>query len=179
MLTVAPSSAPIPTNPPIEKHPPKVGKGGEIEWELEFPEAGEAEAEGEDPASADESSLHAHSLVAVLGPLAAGGGPASAVDAKHKSKCRKGFVKKHKKCVGNAPVHYGQGKVPIPTAGVYKIIIKPTGRVLAALKRGKTLHITVKVTFTPAHTTLRLVKTARVTLHLKKQHKGKHGKHKK
>jgi hypothetical protein len=102
------------------------------------------------------------------------------VDAKHKSKtCKRGFVKKQKQCVNNAPVHYGQGKVPIPTAGVYTVIIKPTGKVLAALKKGKTLLITVRVTFTPAHTTLRLVKTAGVKLHLTKQHKGGHGKHKK
>jgi hypothetical protein len=180
VLTVVAPSPPIPTKPPVEKHPPKVGKGGEVEWELEFPEPGEAEAEAEDPNGAEASSVHAHSALTVVGPLAAESATASALDAKRKSKrCKKGFVKKHNKCVNNAPVHYGQGKVAIPTAGVYKLIIKPTGKVRAALKKGKTLHITVKVTFTPAHTTLRLVKTASVKLHLRKQHRGKHAKHKK
>jgi hypothetical protein len=179
VLTVVPAN-PIPTNPPIEKHPPKVLGGGEVEWELEFPEPGEAEAEGEDPNSADESGVHARSPLTVVGPLAAETGPVSAVAAKHNSKkCQKGFVKAHKKCVSNAPVRYGQGKVPIPTAGVYELIIKPTGHVLTALKKGRTLHVTVKITFTPAHTTLRLVKTASVKLHLKNPHKGRHGKPKK
>jgi hypothetical protein len=157
----------VPINPPIEKHPPKVGPNGEIEWELEFPEPGEGEDEAEDPNGAEASSVHSPVLL-------------SAVDANHHGKkCKKGTIKKGKRCVSNVSVHYGRGKLSIPTAGAYKITIKPTGKVLAALKKGKTLHVTIRVTFTPAHTTVHLIKTASVKLHLKKAHHHRHGKHKK
>ncbi len=65
---------------------------------------------------------------------------------KHK-KCKRGYVKKGKKCVSNKPVPYGTTTLTIPTAGTYSIVIKPTSQVLKALKAGKKLLVVVSTTF--------------------------------
>jgi VCBS repeat-containing protein len=101
------------------------------------------------------------------------------VTAKHKSKkCKKGYVKKGKKCVNNAPIPYGRVKITIPSAGKYKLKLKPSAKALAALKQGKTLHVKVTLVFTPAGTTTHIlnVKVVRVHLKPKKKHHGKHHK---
>jgi hypothetical protein len=166
----------VPINPPITKRVVVHEETGEIEWEVEFPEPGELEFEGEILEAAELARVHlpgqaflVHASVAEL----AGGG----FEAKHKSsKCRKGFVKKHNKCVSRAPVKYGKGKLAITAPGIYKLHFKPSGTVLAALKKGKTLNVRLTLVFTPASTTVHLTKTASAKLHLKK--KKHHGKHK-
>ncbi len=65
---------------------------------------------------------------------------------KHK-KCKRGYVKKGKKCVSNKPVPYGTTTLTIPTAGTYSIVIKPTSKVLKALTAGKKLLVVVSTTF--------------------------------
>ncbi len=161
-----PSSA-----PPIPKTI-VVLEGGEIEDEFEFPEGGEAEYSGEVDDGAEAARFQPGSLVAQLGQ-------STAVTARHKSKkCKKGFVKKGKKCVNNAPVQYGRVKLTIPSAGKYKFKLKPSGKALAALKKGKTLNVKVTLLFTPAGTTTHILNTKFVRVHLKPKKKH-HGKHKK
>jgi hypothetical protein len=177
VLTVAP------INPPIEKHKPIVlEETGEIEWEVEFPEPGEVEFEGEVLEGAELARVHGTSLLASAIPTAAEGSQTAFATAhKHKSKskskskrCKKGFVKKHNRCVSRAPVHFGAGKLAIATPGAYKLHIKPTGTVLAALKKGKKLHVRVKLVFTPDLTAVHITETSSVTLHLKKKRHKKH-----
>jgi hypothetical protein len=72
------------------------------------------------------------------------GGLAEAAKTK---KCKHGFVKKHNKCVNNAPVLYGTSKLAVLTPGTFAIVIKPNARVLKALKAGKRLNVTVSTTF--------------------------------
>jgi hypothetical protein len=179
---------PPPTSPPITKKSPLVlEETGEIEWEVEFPEEGEVEYEGEILSGAELARVHRPGLLSLLDPVAL---PAwsqqGALAAKHKKhkkpkKCKKGFVKRHKKCVSAAPVHYAKGKLAIPKAGIYKLHIKPSAQVMRALRKGKRLNVRLRLVFTPAHTTVHILETASVKLHLKKKHKKKHrkGKHKK
>ena len=169
VLTVAP------IKPPVEKKPPVVfEETGEVEWWVEFPEAGELEwwlefLEGE----VEFARVHQASGLAVVGLAAPGEG---AFAAKHKSnKCKKGFVRKHNKCVSRAPVLIHEGKLTITTPGVYKLRFKATGRALAALKKGKTLHARLNLVFTPSLTSVHIKKSANVALHLRK-HKKHHGK---
>lgn len=165
----------VPDGPPVERHRPVVNvETGEVEWELEIPEEGELEDEGELFETAELSSLH-HAA-----PIFSAGLEEVTVQAarKHKSKkCKKGFVKKHGKCLSRAPLHFSKGKVHVPSAGVYKLRLKPSGKILAALKKGKKLRVRINVTFTPAQTTIHLTKSATVRLELKKKKKHKHKKH--
>jgi len=63
--------------------------------------------------------------------------------------------------------------VKITKAGRYRIKIKPSKKVLIALKKGKTLHVKFKLVFTPAGTTDHIHSVRYVTVHLKKKHKKK------
>lgn len=97
-------------------------------------------------------------------------------------KCKKGYVKKGKQCVSNAPIPYGKVHYVIPSAGKYKLKIKPSGKALGALKKGKTLKVKLTLEFTPTGTTTHILSTTFVNVHLKphKAHKPKKGhKHKK
>jgi hypothetical protein len=67
--------------------------------------------------------------------------------AASKKKCRRGLVTRHGRCTGGASAAFGTGALNAPIAGTYAIVIKPTKRVLAALKKGKKLNVTVSVTF--------------------------------
>jgi hypothetical protein len=62
-------------------------------------------------------------------------------------KCRRGFVKRRRKCVSNRPVTYGTTTLTIPAPGTYSIVISPTSRVLTALRAGKKLNVVVSTTF--------------------------------
>jgi hypothetical protein len=179
--TTATTSAPA-TNPPTETGAPKVNpKTGEVQAEYEFPEAGEAEAYGEVAQGASLARIHSAGylapqltlFVSSLTPDEAGflsGLTVKEATAK-KGKCAKGYVKKATKCVSNAPVTFGLVKLAIPAAGTYKIEIKPSGKVLAALKKGKTLDVRVTLVFTPAGTTTKITKVSSVRLHLKPEKK--------
>jgi hypothetical protein len=174
-----PAPAPISTPTKVPSSLPPVPKTivideetGEIEDEIEFPEGGEAEYDGEVDEGAEAARFQTGSLVSQFSQQLA-------VTAKHKSKkCKKGYVKKGKKCVNNAPIPYGRVKITIPSAGKYKLKLKPSGKALAALKKGKTLNVKVTLVFTPAGTTTHIlnVKVVRVHLKPKKKHHGKHHK---
>jgi hypothetical protein len=92
-------------------------------------------------------------------------------------KCKRGFVKKRKKCVSNAPVLYGVSSITIPTPGTYAIVIKPTPRVLKALKAGKRLNVTVSTTFQNAAGGLPVTHVQSVFAKIKKKKPKKHKKH--
>jgi hypothetical protein len=172
------TSAAPPNNPPTETGAPKVNpKTGEVQAEYQFPEAGEAEAYGEIVQGASVARVHVAGydtlqFSAFVSSLTADeeqflAGPIARQTKATKGKCAKGYLKKGKKCVSNAPVKFGLVKLAIPTPGSYKIDIKPSGKVLAALKKGKTLDVRVTVVFTPAGTTLRLTEVSSVKLHIK------------
>ncbi len=168
-----PPPPPPPPKPPVEKHHFVFAQTGEIEGEFEFPEAGEAEYEGQVVKGAELARFDGAAF-ARLG----GGALAEAAKKKRKGKskkCKKGFVKKRGKCVSNGPAQYGRIVVTIPAAGKYRLRIKPSGKALAALKKGKTLNVKVTLTFTPKGTTVHLVQATSVKVHLKrkKHHKGK------
>jgi hypothetical protein len=140
------------TNPPVKKRKPLVnGKTGEITLEYEFPEPGTADAYGEVIDNAT-------------------------VDAKHKQTktCKKRATGKRKECIDSVPMRYGRSTLAIATAGSYKLHIKPSQKVLAALKNGKTLQIRVTVIFTPSGTTSYIPETTTVSVHLKKAHQSTH-----
>jgi hypothetical protein len=90
------------------------------------------------------------------------------VAAKHErtNKCKKRHTAKDKSCVDNTPAHYRRTRLAIDVAGTYKLHIKPGGKVLAALRKGKTLTVRVVLIFTPAGTTdhIQETTTARVRL---------------
>jgi hypothetical protein len=139
-------------NPPTVKGKPVVNaKTGEITLEYDFPEPGEAEAYGE-----------------VL--------DRTAIAAKHErtETCKKKDIRKGKKCLDNNPVRYGRTKLRITTAGIYKIHIRPSGKVLAALGKGKTLTVRATVVFTPAGATDHIFKTTTVGVRLNEAHQSKH-----
>jgi hypothetical protein len=162
-----PSSA-----PPVPKTIVIDEEDGEIEGEFEFPEGGEIEYSGDVSEGAEAARFQADQLVSPIGQQLA-------TTAKHKSKkCKKGYVKKGKACVNNAPIPYGQVKLTIPAAGKYRLKLEPSGKALAALKRGKSLNVKVTLEFTPAGTATHIldVKVVRVHLKPKKKHHGKHHK---
>jgi hypothetical protein len=66
--------------------------------------------------------------------------------ARHKV-CRRGFVVRRGRCASNAPALYGAASLTSSTPGTYRLVIKPSKRVLAALRRGEHLHVTLTVTF--------------------------------
>jgi hypothetical protein len=168
-IVVPPTSPPVPTVVIVDE------EDGEIIDEFEFPESGEAELTGDVDEGAEAASFQGFQS-----PLSALGQPtAFAARKKGKSKkCKVGYVKKGKKCVNNAPVPYGLVKLTIPSAGKYRLELKPSAKVLAALKQGKTLNVKLALEFTPAGTTTHILTTKFVKVHLKPKKHKKH-KHKK
>ena len=169
--SVTTSSAPL-TSPPIEKGEPVVNaETGEITLEYEFPEDGEAQLEGQ--------VLQGASLARTRTPalLDDPGDPLAGFEAKHRSsqKCKRGYVRRGKKCLNNAPVRYGRTTPAIATAGTYTLHLEPGTKVLAALKKGKTLSVGLTLVFTPAATTDHITETTAATVHLKlkKKHHSK------
>jgi hypothetical protein len=97
--------------------------------------------------------------------------------ARHRSKkCRRGSVKKGKKCVNNAPVVYGTTTLTIPTPGTYTILINPSAKALKALKAGKTLNVVTSTTFQnrAGGAPVTHVGDVQVKLKLKKKHHRRH-----
>jgi hypothetical protein len=157
-----PPPKPPPTNPPVLEGKPLVNlKTGEIQVEYQFPEPGQAETFGEVTQGATLASVHTR-----LG---------SAGESKRTKRCPRGYVKSGKRCVNNAPVRYGQSVLTVSAPGTSKIDVKPSGKVLAALRKGRTLAIRVTLIFTPAETTDHITEVSTTTVHLKlKSHSGKH-----
>ncbi len=163
-LTTKTTIVPPLTKPPVEtKKATGNTKTGEIEGEYEFPEPGSADDTGEVSEGA--------SLASVTAGLFNRLGQPPAVAAK---KCKKGFVRKHGKCVNNKPVLFGRTHLNVTRAGRYKLRLKPSKKVLAALKKGKTLNVKTTLVFTPAGTVTHLRHVVTVKVHLKPKHKHKH-----
>jgi|HubBroStandDraft_6_1064221.scaffolds.fasta_scaffold26520_3 hypothetical protein len=170
-IVVAPTPPPASPTPVIyvpSTAPPIKGKvyvleDGEVEEEVEFLEEGEFEDEAYVEDGASLASFQQDGLAEL-------GGQELATIA---SKCKKGFVRKNGKCVSNKPVKFGHVHIKITKAGRYRIKVKPSKRVLLALKEGKTLHVKFKLVFTPAGTTDHIHSVRYVTVHLKKKHKKK------
>lgn len=99
-------------------------------------------------------------------------------EAARKSKrCRRGFVKKKGRCVSNAPVLYGTSTLVIPAAGTYSIVLRPTTRVLEALKTGKTLDVVVSTTFQNRAGGTPVTHVQGIVVRIKKPRKHGHKKH--
>jgi uncharacterized repeat protein (TIGR02543 family) len=156
-----PQPAP-PTNPPVLKGKPLVNlRTGEIQVEYQFPEPGQAETFGEVRQGATLASVRTV--------------PGSASESTRTKRCPTGSVKSGKRCVNNAPVRYGKSVMTVSAAGTDKLDVKPSGKVLAALRKGRTLTIRVTLIFIPAETTDHITAMATATAHLRpKTHSRKH-----
>lgn len=84
-------------------------------------------------------------------------------------RCQAGHVRlkvgHKKKCVSNS---FGTSTKNIPAPGSYKIKVSPNAGTRKALKRGKTLHVKVTLTFKPARGGAAVVKTGKITIKGKK-----------
>lgn len=180
---------PPPVAPPKVKLAPRLNpKTGEIEAEYEFPEAGEAQAYGEVAEGASLARARSSSLLTAAASSLGGGWQQQAqVAARHGKRhhrhakgkrCKRGDVRLGKRCVSNAPVRYGQVTIKAPAPGAYKIRIKPTGKVLAALRHGRTIAVKFVLVFTPAGTTDHIAETATVKVHLAPKKHKRHSRHK-
>ena len=159
-----PGAAPEGEGPraPIRRGRPHVNpRTGVITVTYEFFEPGSALEEGQVRAGASLARVPA----ALRNDRALG---YRAARARH-GKCRKGQVRKHGRCVSNKPVRYGRSRRTIKAAGLYKLRIKPRRRVLAALKRGKTLHVALTLSFRPTGTTVTLRGHTAARVHLKRR----------
>jgi hypothetical protein len=135
VLTVVAKIAPPPPPPPNNQFTsigkPRVNeKNGQIVVVDAFPAAGTATVSG--------VVQHGATLARVEAFL---------VEAAKSKKCKRGFIKKHGKCVSDKPVVFGVTVFTVPKAGTYAIVLKPTSKVLKALKSGKKLLVTVTTTF--------------------------------
>jgi len=141
----SPSQPPAKATAPIRKHALRVNAvTGVITLEYEFPEPGQAVVEGKVLAGASLASV---------------------------TPCRKGFVQRHGRCVSNAPVRYGRTTLALATAGTHKLVVKPSSKVLAALKKGRTLSVQLALAFVPAGTSERFTESASAHVRLKPRRK--------
>jgi hypothetical protein len=166
--TPAPTPTPTPvpaTKPPFAKLIIIYEKSGEIETEYDFPVGGLAEEGAEVLQGASIASVHA----GLLSPL---GGDLATVAAKRK-KCKQGYVRKGTRCVSNKPVTYGRTRMTVPKAGHYNLRIKPSKRIMTALKSGKRLKVQLTLVFTPAGTTHHIRVVHNVAVQMKHRPKKK------
>lgn len=97
-----------------------------------------------------------------------------AVAAKHGKKCPKGQTKIKHKC--RPPITVSGSVTATGTAGVpLTLSVKPSGKVLKALKKGKTVHLTATLTYKSALGGTPTVQVFPVTVKGKRKHHG-HGK---
>jgi hypothetical protein len=90
---------------------------------------------------------------------------AQAAKAKAK-KCKAHYVLRHGKCLSTI---YGTGSVHASAAGTVTLKVKPTAKTLAALRKGKQLHVSVTVTYRPANGGKATTKTESITVRGKKK----------
>jgi hypothetical protein len=93
---------------------------------------------------------------------------------KQPRKCERGVVKKRTRCVGNVPATYGQTRITVLAPGTYQLHIKPSGKALARLKKGRACKVRLTLVFTPAGTRDHISMTAAVVVHLKTERHGAH-----
>jgi hypothetical protein len=175
ILVVQPT--PPPPKPPVPLHIFVLFEG-ELEGEWEFLEPGEVEWEAE---VVEGGELFGPNGELAEFPRIGGLGLesfATSAKAKHK-KCKKGFVRKGKKCVNNAPVKYGRTHLTVTAAGRYKLKIKPNRAVLKALKKRGKLRVRTTLVFTPTRlSSTHLAQSSTTTVHYKKKSKTKKHHHK-
>jgi hypothetical protein len=168
--TSSTTSSSYPVKPATERGNPVVDlRNGEIEGEFDFPEAGTAEWAGVVSQGASIARVASAGMASLVDPLAALEARSSGARAKtaKAKRCKKGFVKKNGRCVNNAPVAYGHASLTASAAGRYRLIIKPSAKVRAALRQGRKLSVRLTFTFTPAHTSVRLTHSSTVSVHVK------------
>jgi hypothetical protein len=85
--------------------------------------------------------------VVAQGASLARAGNVRAAAAKKAKRCKRGFVRRHGRCTSNSPAPFGASSLTAPAAGTYTITISPNSRILAALKKGKKVFVTISVTF--------------------------------
>ncbi|MHB8693966.1 MAG: hypothetical protein ACYDHH_22225 [Solirubrobacteraceae bacterium] len=89
--------------------------------------------------------------------------------ASRKARCKAGQVLlkvgNNKKCVSNS---FGTTTTSIPTPGGYKLTLTPNAAARRALKKGKTLDVTVTLTFKPTSGGKPVVTTRKITIKGKK-----------
>jgi hypothetical protein len=88
-----------------------------------------------------------------------------AAQAARAHKCKPHFVLRHGKCVSTI---YGTGSVHARAAGTVTLKIKPSHRILASLRSGKRLNVTLAVTFRPSDGGKPVTHSERVTVRGKK-----------
>jgi hypothetical protein len=172
--TPAPTPTPTPiavpaTKPPFAKLIIIYEKSGEIETEYDFPEGGIAEEGAEVLQGASIAQVRA----GLLAPL---GGDLATVAATGK-KCKQGFLRKGTRCVSNKPVQYGRARLTVPAAGHYNLRIKPSRKIITALRSGKKLNVQLTLMFTPAATTHHIRIVHNVKVWMKQRAAPKHKKH--
>jgi hypothetical protein len=147
--------------PPREKGKTHINPTtGGITVEYDFPETGEGEAYGEVASRAVTASHNAAHVAAF----------------KRGERCTpsrsdgNGRGHRAKTCKGNSQVRYGRTKVTIPAVGLYKVNVRPSAKVLAALKRGATLDVRVVLVFTPIGTSVHIHEASTVKLRLARRH---------
>jgi hypothetical protein len=135
-------------------------KNGQIVLTVQLPAAGTATADG---------------VVKQGASVARVGSPAAA--AGHKKRCRHGFITQRGRCTSNAPVLYGAASLTSARGGIYRIVMTPTWRVLAALKKGRKLDVTLTTTFQDRFGGAPVTRLAHALVRIKQLKQTKHTKH--
>jgi VCBS repeat-containing protein len=73
-------------------------------------------------------------------------------------------------------VQYGRTRLTVPKAGHYNLRIKPSKRIMTALRSGKRLKVQLTLVFTPAGTTrhIRIVHNVAVQMKHRPKKQAKH-----
>src|SRR5579875_708321 len=64
-----------------------------------------------------------------------------------RTRCRKRYIRKAGRCLKEEPVLYGKTRLTVSGRGRYRLLLKPTRRVLVALKDGERLKVRLTFTF--------------------------------
>lgn len=172
VLTVASPTPPPPSSQFVPVGNPQFNpKTGQLAIVAQFPAPGTATStgvvqQGATLARADEAAFVREALAE------------AARRKKRSARCRRGFVKKGRKCVNNAPVVYGTTVLAVPAAGTYTILINPGPAALKALKAGKRLNVVTSTTFLSKGSSVPVTHIGDVQVKLKlKKAKHKHRRH--
>jgi hypothetical protein len=99
---------------------------------------------------------------------------ARAAAAKRAKRCRHGFVRRHGRCTSASSVAFGVASLIAPSAGRYTLKISPAARVLAALRKGRSVFVTISVTFQNRAGGAPVTHAQRVLVKLRKRPHGHH-----
>lgn len=131
---------------PAEIAKPTVGRDGSITFNLRFAAAGDAvlTANVRDGSNVSTAAIGAEARGCAHGSARAG----------------------QKRCVPSRSLLYGVARFNATRPGRYKITVKPTDKVMVALREGKTLDVTATLVFTPTGTKKHLTRTLAMKVHL-------------